>query len=217
MITKGFAQYGHFIFVFDITCFRIGHPDYVHIGHKVAKAIGYDIDKIENTDVPSNSISNAYHDIPVVVIGQGNVALDCARVLSKGYNDLYETDITSDAIRILQNGVTDISVIGRRGHVQGAFTIKELRELTKLTDTHFMVQMNELELGLTSSSQHELSEGPHSKAKKRIDTLLQQVASEGRFASCRSLKPFRNTTYFSFLLYQCIVLVYENELICDFY
>ena len=60
----------------------------------------------------------------------------------------------------LKNGLKDISVVGRRGHVQGKFTIKELRELTKLAaeghNTRFVVLSDELELGLNESSEEEL-------------------------------------------------------------
>jgi len=61
----------------------------------------------------------------VVVIGQGNVALDCARILSKGAKGLVNTDIASRALSVIGNdGVHLVTVVGRRGHVQGAFTIK---------------------------------------------------------------------------------------------
>lgn len=84
-----------------------GHPDYLHIGRLVADAL---------RDEPEKS--------SVVVVGQGNVALDCARVLAKGASGLVDTDIASHALPILKEGVKCTSVLGRRGHVQGAFTIK---------------------------------------------------------------------------------------------
>ena len=59
----------------------------------------------------------------VVVIGQGNVALDCARVLTKGGANLYDTDIAARALSVLTGSHSTV-VLGRRGHVQGAFTIK---------------------------------------------------------------------------------------------
>ena len=60
----------------------------------------------------------------VVIIGQGNVALDCARILAKGKDGLVDTDIASHALPVLSHGVKQTTVVGRRGHVQGAFTIK---------------------------------------------------------------------------------------------
>ena len=60
----------------------------------------------------------------VVVIGQGNVALDCARILAKGREKLIDTDIATHALPVLGDGIKQTTVIGRRGHIQGAFTIK---------------------------------------------------------------------------------------------
>ena len=52
---------------------------------------------------------------------------------------------------MLRGGVAQVSVVGRRGHVQGAFTIKELRELVELEkEGHraaFCVRPEELEMG----------------------------------------------------------------------
>lgn len=85
-----------------------GHPDYVHMSDTFREMLG--------DGHPETS--------HVVVIGQGNVALDCARILAKGRNNLVDTDIASHALPILKDGVKQTTVIGRRGHVQGAFTIK---------------------------------------------------------------------------------------------
>jgi hypothetical protein len=60
----------------------------------------------------------------IFLISKGNVALDCARILAKGSDNLLETDIASHALPILKNGIKHTSVVGRRGHIQGAFTIK---------------------------------------------------------------------------------------------
>jgi adrenodoxin-NADP+ reductase len=65
----------------------------------------------------------------VVIVGQGNVAIDCARILTKTVNELKGTDIASHALEALSRSkVKRVHVIGRRGHVQAAFTMKELRE-----------------------------------------------------------------------------------------
>ena len=65
----------------------------------------------------------------VVIVGQGNVAIDCARILTKTVNELKATDIAEHALEALSKSrVKRVHVIGRRGHVQAAFTMKELRE-----------------------------------------------------------------------------------------
>ncbi|PMD23398.1 mitochondrial putative NADPH:adrenodoxin oxidoreductase [Hyaloscypha hepaticicola] len=73
-----------------------------------------------------------------VVIGQGNVALDVARILLQDPNILRSTDITGNAIETLQKSkVKRVRVVGRRGPLQAAFTIKEVRELMKLPPVAF--------------------------------------------------------------------------------
>lgn len=55
----------------------------------------------------------------VAVVGLGNVALDCARVLLQPPERLASTDIAEHALRTLRrSAVTDVHVIGRRGPVQ---------------------------------------------------------------------------------------------------
>lgn len=138
-----------------------GHPDFSHIGDEFADLMMHP----ETTQV--------------VVIGQGNVALDCARILAKGRPGLFDTDIASHALPILQEGVKRTIVLGRRGHVQGAFTIKELRELTKLEgdghDVSFLVREDELDMGTTQASLEELN-APGARPKIRIDKLLRNAA-----------------------------------------
>ncbi|KAE9363725.1 NADPH:adrenodoxin oxidoreductase-like protein [Stipitochalara longipes BDJ] len=73
-----------------------------------------------------------------VVIGHGNVALDVARILLQDPDVLKSTDITENAIEALQKSkVKRVRVVGRRGPLQAAFTIKEVRELMKLTPVAF--------------------------------------------------------------------------------
>ncbi|XP_027196984.2 NADPH:adrenodoxin oxidoreductase, mitochondrial [Dermatophagoides pteronyssinus] len=72
-----------------------------------------------------------------IIIGQGNVALDCARILLTPPDILKKTDITSHAFRKLSNSnIRRVVIIGRRGPLQAAFKIKEFRELTKMPDCH---------------------------------------------------------------------------------
>ncbi|KAH6673600.1 NADPH:adrenodoxin oxidoreductase-like protein [Halenospora varia] len=73
-----------------------------------------------------------------VVIGQGNVALDVARILLQDVDVLRSTDITENAIETLKKSrVKRVRVVGRRGPLQAAFTIKEVRELVKLPSVSF--------------------------------------------------------------------------------
>lgn len=73
-----------------------------------------------------------------VVVGNGNVALDVARVLLSGVDRLRTTDITEYALAALSKSrVRHVTVIGRRGPSQAAFTIKEVRELLALSGIGF--------------------------------------------------------------------------------
>ncbi|RMZ89325.1 hypothetical protein DV736_g3447, partial [Chaetothyriales sp. CBS 134916] len=73
-----------------------------------------------------------------VVVGQGNVALDVARVLLSPLDHLKGTDMTEYALDALSSSkIRHIHVVGRRGPLQAAFTIKEVRELINLPDVNF--------------------------------------------------------------------------------
>ncbi|TVY62860.1 NADPH:adrenodoxin oxidoreductase [Lachnellula suecica] len=73
-----------------------------------------------------------------VVIGQGNVAMDVARILLEDVDVLRKTDITENAIeRLSKSTVKRVRIVGRRGLRQAAFTIKEIRELIKLPAVGF--------------------------------------------------------------------------------
>lgn len=65
-----------------------------------------------------------------VVVGNGNVALDVARILVSDQQALARTDIADHALASLDaRGVEEVLVIGRRGPLQATFTTVELREL----------------------------------------------------------------------------------------
>nr|CBN81168.1 adrenodoxin oxidoreductase, mitochondrial [Dicentrarchus labrax] len=71
-----------------------------------------------------------------VILGQGNVALDVARILLSPIDILKKTDITQPALEALaESHVRRVLIVGRRGPVQIACTIKELREMVNLPDT----------------------------------------------------------------------------------
>jgi adrenodoxin-NADP+ reductase len=69
----------------------------------------------------------------VMLLGQGNVAVDVARILLSQIDQLSKTDITQYALDFLiESKVKRVYLVGRRGPLQVAFTIKELREMLKL-------------------------------------------------------------------------------------
>lgn len=85
-----------------------------------------------------------------VVLGHGNVALDVARILLTPVRQLQKTDISQHALEVLRSSkIKQVHVVGRRGPLQVAFTIKELREMINLLDTRTIIQPQDVQ-GLDS-------------------------------------------------------------------
>ncbi|MEV2264201.1 FAD-dependent oxidoreductase [Streptomyces anulatus] len=82
-----------------------------------------------------------------VVIGVGNVAVDVARILARGAEELRATDVPRAALSALEDSrVRDVHIVGRRGPSQARFTTKELRELGTLPGARVVVDPAELAL-----------------------------------------------------------------------
>jgi ferredoxin/flavodoxin---NADP+ reductase len=110
----------------------------------------------------------------VVVIGNGNVAIDCARMLALTPEELETTDTTQEAIEAINGaGVREILMVGRRGPVQAAFTPPELKELGELAGAEPVVDPRELELD--PASLRDL-EADRDRARRNYD-LLQEYAA----------------------------------------
>jgi ferredoxin--NADP+ reductase len=76
----------------------------------------------------------------VAVLGNGNVALDVARMLAKHADDLLTTDIPANVYQGLKSSpVTDVHVFGRRGPASIKFTPIELRELGEVNDVDIVL------------------------------------------------------------------------------
>ncbi|XP_014616511.1 PREDICTED: NADPH:adrenodoxin oxidoreductase, mitochondrial isoform X1 [Polistes canadensis] len=121
--------------------------------HAVLLTYGAEEDKLLN--IPGEDLSNVisgrrfvgwYNGLPsdknlninldveeAVILGQGNVAIDIARILLTPIDHLKSTDITTHALEQLSNSkVRKVQLVGRRGPLQAAFTIAELREILRL-------------------------------------------------------------------------------------
>jgi NADPH-dependent glutamate synthase beta subunit-like oxidoreductase len=78
------------------------------------------------------------------VIGNGNVALDCARILSKTRHEFEGSDIVGHALDALDaSAIRTVTILGRRGPHQIAMTPKELGELGHLEATLPRVDLND--------------------------------------------------------------------------
>lgn len=81
-----------------------------------------------------------------MLIGQGNVAVDVARIILSSVDHLAKTDITSYALESLsKSNIKKVYLMGRRGPLQAAFTIKELREMLKLPGVNTVWRLDDFE------------------------------------------------------------------------
>jgi ferredoxin/flavodoxin---NADP+ reductase len=84
-----------------------------------------------------------------VVVGNGNVALDVARMLVLAPEELAPTDTADHALEVLaRSRVREVVILGRRGPAQAAFTNPELLELGELAGADVIVDPDELERAL---------------------------------------------------------------------
>jgi ferredoxin--NADP+ reductase len=113
----------------ELVAWYNGHPDYQHLEFDLS------------------------HE-RAVVVGNGNVALDVARMLALTREELAPTDTTDRAIEaICASGIREIVVLGRRGPVQAAWTSTELGELGDLAGADVVVDPAELELDPVSEAE----------------------------------------------------------------
>jgi len=106
----------------------------------------------------------------VAVLGNGNVALDVARILAKHPEDLLPTEVPDNVYRVLeQSPVTDVHIFGRRGPAQVKFTPLELRELGELRDVDMIVHDEDFDYDEAS-----LEAIASNKQVMVVDRVLQQ-------------------------------------------
>jgi ferredoxin/flavodoxin---NADP+ reductase len=109
-----------------------------------------------------------------VVIGNGNVALDVARMLALTPEELAPTDTTDAAIDAINGaGIREILVVGRRGPVQAAWTPVEVGELGELAGADVVVDPAQLELDAASAAELEAAAPT---VKRSIEHLREYAA-----------------------------------------
>ena len=82
-----------------------------------------------------------------VVIGAGNVAMDCARMLAVNPAELDETDTADHALEAMhKSNIRKVFITGRRGAEFASFTAPELRDLPKLEHTDVYISQDALAL-----------------------------------------------------------------------
>ncbi|VDL99679.1 unnamed protein product [Schistocephalus solidus] len=109
----------------------------------------------------------------VAVVGMGNVALDVARILLSPIERLGATDIPESVLAVLSTSrVRRVVVVGRRGPLQVAFTLKEFRELTQLPSLrHIRDPDKSLSIKFTPSGVLDAVLGTGSNLEQLIESL----------------------------------------------
>jgi ferredoxin--NADP+ reductase len=142
------------------------HADLVRLYDAVIYAVGAQTDRrlgIPGEDLPGSWAATEFvawynghpdfqhldFDLDVeraVVIGNGNVALDVARMLALTHEELAPTDATDPSIAaIAASSLREIVVVGRRGPAQASFTTPELQEMGELAGADVVVDPADLE------------------------------------------------------------------------
>jgi adrenodoxin-NADP+ reductase len=128
--------------------------------------------------MPGSSCLNLEGVRKVTIIGNGNVAMDVARILASPPQRLVSTDIDLEAFEALSKSeVKEIDVVGRRGPVQAAMTVKELRFLANVPGVSVRVLQDEFERGINENSikEGQIASVPINqaqRAKRRLFDLM---------------------------------------------
>jgi ferredoxin--NADP+ reductase len=188
-----FRFYGNVEYGRDIT-----HADLHARYHAVIYAVGAQTDRrmgIPGEDLPGSWAAtefvawyNGHPDFRdrvfdlsckrAVVVGNGNVAADVARMLALTRDELAETDVADHALDVLAgSAIEEIVVLGRRGPAQAAFTNPELLELGEMTDADVFVDARDVDVDPLSRAWLE-SEAASSTSRKNVDILTRYAGLE---------------------------------------
>jgi ferredoxin--NADP+ reductase len=181
-----FRFYGNVDYGEDIT-----HDDLLARYHAVLYAVGAQTDRrmgIPGEDLPGSWAATEfvawynghpeYCDLEfdlsgerAVVVGNGNVATDVARMLALTRDELAVTDVADHALEVLaESNIREIVVLGRRGPAQAAFTNPELLELGEMTEADVYVDARDVELDELSRGWLE-SDAASGTARKNVEIL----------------------------------------------
>ncbi|BBZ41408.1 FAD-dependent oxidoreductase [Mycobacterium conspicuum] len=150
------SRHRHFRFYLNVEIGKhLSHADLLAHHHAVLYAVGAPDDRrldIDGMGLPGTATATElvawinghpdFADLPVdlshervVIVGNGNVALDVARVLTADPNDLARTDIADGALEVLRgSAVREVVIVARRGPAHSAFTLPELIGLVSTRD-----------------------------------------------------------------------------------
>ena len=181
---------------------KVGHDieveDLERLYHAIVFTVGCETDRrlgIPGEDLPGSHAAtafvgwyNAHPDYAdeqfdlscerAVVIGNGNVAMDVARMLALTGAELRRTDTADHAIEMLDRSeIREIVVLGRRGPAQAAFTNPEIKELGEMEDADVVVDPADVELDPASRAFIESDEADKT-SRVNVEILSKLAARE---------------------------------------
>ena len=181
----GNVKVGHDIEVEDLE--RLYHAIVFTVGCETDRRLGIPGEELPGSHAATAFVGwyNAHPDYcdeefdlsseRAVVIGNGNVAMDVARMLALTDHELRQTDTADHAIEMLDaKGIREVVVLGRRGPAQAAFTNPEVRELGEMEDADVIVDPAEVELDPASQAFIESDEAD--KTSRVNVEILQEFA-----------------------------------------
>jgi ferredoxin--NADP+ reductase len=145
---------------------RMGIPrEYLPGSHSATEFVGW-----YNAHPDFRSLGFDLSGERAVVVGNGNVAMDLARILASPVEALAQTDIAEHALAALSRStIREIVVLGRRGPAQAAFTTKELRELGRIPGCEVVVDPGEA--ALDPLSRHQVDATPDRTRDANLEVL----------------------------------------------
>ena len=190
----------------------LSHADLLELYDAVVYAFGAQTDK--RLGIPGEDLRGSwsatefvawynghpdYQELPfdldverAVVIGNGNVALDVARMLALTPEELAPTDTTDPAIEAIGSStLKEIVIVGRRGPAQASWTTQELKEMGELAGADVSVEAAELE-GAVEDDTH---------VRRNMD-VLREFAARGPAGKLRVIR---------FLFFRSPVAVHGDE------
>ncbi|MBF6229125.1 FAD-dependent oxidoreductase [Nocardia abscessus] len=177
---------------------HISHEELLRHHHAVIYAVGASSDRrmgVPGEDLPGSHSAtefvawyNGHPDFAdrtfdlsgerAVIVGNGNVALDVARVLTVDPDELAKTDIADHALDALrQSNIREVVVLGRRGPLQAAYTSPEFLALAHLKGVDVIVDETDLELDHASQA---IVDDPQVEPSLALKYALAQEYAGGR-------------------------------------
>jgi len=182
---------------------HISHDELLQHHHAVIYAIGAASDRhlgVPGEDLPGSHAAtefvawyNGHPDYAdrtfdlsgerAVIVGNGNVALDVARILVTDPDELAKTDIAEHAVEALRHSnIREVVIVGRRGPAQAAYTNPELIALGQMADVDIVVDPDE---AILDSASRAWIDGPDSEPSEKlkvrqVEEFAKRTATDGR-------------------------------------